>query len=85
MSKDDLRQADLSNLTITEMTPAQRAELKRRYSHFVESFGHLRAAHADGERILREPRRPIVQLFHPHAVPERREDYDHKRIQTQPR
>jgi hypothetical protein len=39
MSKDDLRQADLSNLTITEMTPAQRAELKRRYSHFVESFG----------------------------------------------
>jgi len=39
MSNDDLRQADLSNLSITEMTPAQRAELKRRYSHFVENFG----------------------------------------------
>jgi hypothetical protein len=39
MSKDDLRQADLSNLSITEMTPEQRAELKRRYSHFVENFG----------------------------------------------
>ncbi len=38
MSKDDLRHADLSHLSITEMTPAQRAELKRRYSHFVESF-----------------------------------------------
>ena len=39
MSNDDLRQADLSHLSITEMTPAQRAELKRRYSHFVENFG----------------------------------------------
>jgi len=39
MSNDDLRQADLSHLSITDMTPAQRAELKRRYSHFVENFG----------------------------------------------
>ncbi len=38
MSNNDLRQADLSNLSITDMTPEQRAELKRRYSHFIESF-----------------------------------------------
>lgn len=38
MSDDDLRHADFSHLSITEMTPAQRAELKRRYTVFVESF-----------------------------------------------
>ena len=47
MSNDELRQADLSHLSITDMTPAQRAELKRRYSHFVESFGPADAKPAD--------------------------------------
>jgi len=39
MSNDDLRQADLSHLTVREMSPAQRAELKRRYAIFIANFG----------------------------------------------
>lgn len=35
MQTDDLRQADLSHLTVSEMTPEQRAELKRRYDAFL--------------------------------------------------
>ena len=38
MRQDDLRQADLSRLTVSDMTPAQRAELKRRYQRFVANF-----------------------------------------------
>jgi hypothetical protein len=38
MEDDDLRQADLSRLSVGEMTPAQRAELKRRYQKFVANF-----------------------------------------------
>jgi len=41
---DDLRNADLSKLSVREMTPAQRAELKRRYADFVASFGPTTAA-----------------------------------------
>jgi hypothetical protein len=36
--EDELRQTDLSELRIHEMTPAQRAELKRRYQDFVRHF-----------------------------------------------
>jgi hypothetical protein len=36
---DDLRQADLSKLSIRQMTPAQRAELRRRFDTFMEAFG----------------------------------------------
>jgi hypothetical protein len=32
---EDLRQADLSHLDVRDMTPAQRAELRRRYEVFV--------------------------------------------------
>lgn len=39
MSDDELRQADLSHLSIREMSPAQRAELKRRYATFIANFG----------------------------------------------
>jgi hypothetical protein len=35
---DELRQTDLSTLRIHEMTPVQRAELKRRYQDFVRHF-----------------------------------------------
>jgi hypothetical protein len=35
---DELRQADLSNLTIKQMTPEQRAELRRRFEEFVAAF-----------------------------------------------
>ena len=31
----ELRQADLSHLRLQDMTPGQRAELRRRYEHFV--------------------------------------------------
>jgi len=48
MSDDDLRNADLSTLSIRDMTPAQRAELKRRYSTFVASFGPTTAAKLPG-------------------------------------
>ena len=39
MSSDELRQADLSHLSVREMSPAQRAELKRRYTTFISNFG----------------------------------------------
>jgi hypothetical protein len=32
---EDLRSADLSHLRISEMNPAQKAELRRRYDDFV--------------------------------------------------
>ena len=34
---DDLRQADLSKLKESDMTDAQRAELRRRFQHFVNN------------------------------------------------
>jgi len=36
-----LQQADLSHLRLQDMTPSERAELKRRYEQFV---GHFRGA-----------------------------------------
>ncbi len=44
MGDDDLRHADLSHLSVRAMTPAQRAELKRRYATFVAAFGPTTAA-----------------------------------------
>ena len=35
---EELRQSDLSHLRLQDMTPAQRAELKRRYEQFVRNF-----------------------------------------------
>ena len=35
---DDLRQADLSNLTINQMTKEQRLEIRRRFEEFVAAF-----------------------------------------------
>jgi hypothetical protein len=35
MDDDNLRQADLSHLRLTEMTAAQKAEMQRRYADFV--------------------------------------------------
>ena len=34
----ELRQADLSDLRVQDMTPQQRAELRRRYADFVRHF-----------------------------------------------
>lgn len=39
MTDDELRQSDLSNLSVRQMTAAQRAELQRRYDAFVAKFG----------------------------------------------
>lgn len=44
MADDDLHNADLSQLSVRDMTPAQRAELKRRYQTFVAAFGPTTAA-----------------------------------------
>jgi hypothetical protein len=49
MGDDDLRHADLSTLGIRDMTPAQRAELKRRYQTFVANFGPTTAAKLPGK------------------------------------
>jgi hypothetical protein len=40
-AQDDLSQRDLSDLPIEQMSPAERAELRRRYETFVRSFGRL--------------------------------------------
>ena len=37
--ESELVQADLSRLRLQDMTPAQRAELLRRYTAFVKHFG----------------------------------------------
>jgi hypothetical protein len=34
-----LRQVDLSHLRLQDMTPAERAEMRRRYHDFVRHFG----------------------------------------------
>jgi hypothetical protein len=49
----ELRQADLSHLRLQEMTPHQRAELKRRYETFVSHFL--------GSNGTAEPSRPARQ------------------------
>jgi hypothetical protein len=36
MSDEDLRQADLSHLQLSEMSAAQRAEIRRRYADFIK-------------------------------------------------
>jgi hypothetical protein len=39
MSKqNELRQADLSHLTVSQMTPAQRAEMRRRFDAFMRDM-----------------------------------------------
>jgi hypothetical protein len=39
VAPEQLRQADLSHLHLQDMTPQQRAELRRRYDNFVKHFG----------------------------------------------
>jgi hypothetical protein len=45
----DLRQADLSGLSLKEMTALQRAELKRRFEVFMKAYAGVPAA----------PRKPL--------------------------
>jgi hypothetical protein len=39
VTEEQLRQADLSHLRLQDMTPDQRAELRRRYADFMRHFG----------------------------------------------
>jgi len=41
---EDLRQADLSHLSLGEMTTAQRAEIRRRYADFIKRLAKPPAA-----------------------------------------
>ena len=41
---DDLRQADLSHLQLSEMNAAQRAEIRRRYADFIKRLAKPSAA-----------------------------------------
>ena len=41
---DDLRQVDLSHLQLSEMTTAQRAEIRRRYADFIKRLAKPPAA-----------------------------------------
>jgi hypothetical protein len=49
-----LHQADLSHLRLQDMTASERAELKRRYAHFVR---HFRATGAATGSATAKPRR----------------------------
>lgn len=61
MDEEDLRQADLTHLRLQEMTPDQRAELKRRYDHFVRHFGRAAPASADATP------KPLIRKWTPGA------------------
>ncbi len=56
MTDDELRQADLSNLTVRQMTPAQRAELRRRYDAFVAKFGPAAGVKLPAPKAKTKPR-----------------------------
>jgi hypothetical protein len=49
-----LHQADLSHLRLQDMTPSERAELKRRYEYFIR---HFRGAGAAMPTATAKPRR----------------------------
>jgi hypothetical protein len=57
----DLHQSDLSHLHLQDMTPTQRAELRRRYDDFVRHFGR------DGMAPSRypEPKKKRVKKWTP--------------------
>lgn len=49
--EEELRQVDLSRLRIHEMTPAQRAELRRRYQDFVRHFDSTKSPPAASPKV----------------------------------
>jgi hypothetical protein len=52
--RQPLQQADLSHLRLQDMTPSERAELKRRYAQFVR---HFRGAGPATRTAAAKPRR----------------------------
>jgi hypothetical protein len=57
----ELRQADLSHLHVQDMTPPQRAELRRRYDDFVRHFGREGAVPSRHP----EPKKPRLRRWTP--------------------
>lgn len=57
MGDDDIRNADLSQLSVRDMTPAQRAELKRRYADFVANFNPTVAAKLPAGKPKSKPKK----------------------------
>ena len=53
----DLNHIDLSHLRLQEMTPDQRAELRRRYDRFVRHFGRAGAPDARAAAAAPRPRK----------------------------
>jgi hypothetical protein len=53
-NRQPLHQADLSHLRLQDMTPSERAELKRRYERFVR---HFRATGPATRTAAAKPRR----------------------------
>lgn len=51
---DDLRQADLSRLSLKEMNAAQRAELRRRLEAFVRAYTGRPAAPPERPKKVRK-------------------------------
>lgn len=62
MTDDELRQSDLSNLSVRQMTPAQRAELRRRYDAFVAKFGPTAKAKTKPRAAKAKARAPKGKL-----------------------
>jgi hypothetical protein len=50
----DMEQADLTHLRLQEMTPSQRAELRRRYDSFVRHF--VGSGRTGAPRVEHKPR-----------------------------
>ncbi len=50
MQGQDLTQADLSSLSVQDMTAEQKAELRRRYDTFVRNFGVAPRPEEDDEK-----------------------------------
>jgi len=54
MSDAKLRNADLSNRDVSQMSPEEKAELRRRYEHFVK---HVMRAGPNGPGPVKAPSR----------------------------
>jgi len=56
---EDLRNADLSKLSVEEMTPAQRDELRRRFRDFLQNVWTARPNAAERPQPAKKVRRWI--------------------------
>jgi hypothetical protein len=54
---EDLRNADLSDLSVRDMTPEQRAELRRRFRDFLQNVWKAGAGPAGSPAVAKKMRR----------------------------